>query len=312
MHPLFQMARIIAARGWKRLRQHGRLWSTLSLAGVLAACSALQLGYNQAPTALYWWVDGYADLDDTQSTRVRQDIDRVLAWHRRNELPAYADRLQQWQALALQDITGAQVCDQVEHLRAATERLMDRGHEPLTHLALSLSPAQLQHLERHQTKRNASFEKDFLRGSPAQRLQRRLDRTVDRYETLYGSLTQRQVQQVRQSLEGSPFDAGRSLSDRRARQAELMGLIRQLQGSLPQRLAPDSPVPPAAAQTLRDWLQRGLLASPSASNERAGWIRHGCEGFAQLHNSTSATQRQNARQLLAKYEKDLRTLAGQD
>jgi hypothetical protein len=299
------MGQIIAAR----LRRFGLL---LGAALLVAGCSALQLGYNQAPSLVYWWVDGYADLDDRQSARLRADIDRLLAWHRQRELPAYADRLRQWQGLALRDLSGEQVCAQAEHLRTATERLMDQGHEPLAHLALTLAPAQLQHLERHQAKSNQSFEKDFLRGTPAQRLERRLDRTVDRYETLYGRLTPAQRQQVRASLEASPFDASRTLDERRTRQAELVELIRQLQGPPGPRLANDSPAPPAAAQALRAWLQRGLFASPSASGERAGWVRHGCEAFAALHNSTSPAQRQHAQRLLAKYESDLRTLAAQD
>jgi hypothetical protein len=189
---------------------------------------------------------------------------------------------------------------------------MDRGQEPLTHLALTLSPAQLQHLKRHQDKSNQGFEKDFLRGASAQRMERRLSRTVDRYETLYGDLTPTQVQLVRQNLQNSPFDASRTLADRRERQADLIELIRQLQGTRTPRLANESPAPPAATQAVRNWLQRGLLASPTASGERAGWIRHGCEAFATLHNSTSAAQRQHAQQLLAKYESDLRALAAQD
>lgn len=305
MHPLFRMAQIIAARLY-------RFGLPLGAAMLLAACSALQLGYNQAPSLIYWWVDGHADLDDRQSTRLRQDIDRLLAWHRQQELPAYAERLQQWQTLALQDLSGAQVCAQAEHLRHATERLMEQGHEALAHLALTLSPAQLQHLERHQAKGNQGFEKDFLRGTPAQRLQRRLDRTVDRYQTLYGRLTPDQVQRVRLSLESSPFDASRTLADRRERQAELRTLIRQLQGPPGPRLGHDSPAPAAAAQALRAWMQRGLFPSPTDTGERAGWVRHGCEAFADLHNSTSPAQRQHAQRLLARYESDLRALAAQD
>lgn len=305
LRPWFRMTQIIAAR-WRRL---GLL---LGAALLVAGCSALQLGYNQAPSLVYWWVDGYADLDDRQSTRLRADIDRVLAWHRQNELPAYADRLREWQALSLQDLSGPQACAQAEHLRSAIARLMDRSHEPMAHLALTLTSSQLEHMARHQVKSNQGFEKDFLRGTAAQRLERRLDRTVDRYETLYGELTPAQVQQVRASLEASPFDAARTLAERRTRQGELLELIRQLQGPAGPRLANDSPAPPAATQALRAWLQRGLFASPSAQDERAGWVRHGCEAFAALHNSTTAAQRQHAQRLLAKYESDLRTLAAQD
>lgn len=312
MRPMFPMAQIIVARLWCFVRHRLRMVALLGLSAVLAACSALQLGYNQAPSLVFWWVDGYADLDDAQSARVRQDIDRILAWHRQTELPAYAGRLRQWQAMAGQDITGEQVCAQAEHLRTAAQRVMDRSHEPLAQLALTLSPAQLQHMERHQTKSHQSFEKDFIRGTPAQRMERRLTRAVDRYETLYGDLTTAQVQLVRRNLESSPFDAARSLADRRVRQAELLELIRQWQATPGQRWTSGPPLPATAPQAVRGWLQRGLFPSPAAGTERASWIRHGCDAFANLHNSTTPEQRQHAQALLAKYASDLSALAGQD
>ena len=305
MHPVFRMAQIIAARFWR----------TLALAGTvlaLAGCSALQLGYNQAPSLIYWWVDGYADLDDVQSARVRQDIDRWLAWHRQTELPVYAERLRQWRALAASDLSAEQVCAQTEVLRSAAGRLIERGHEPLARLALSLSPAQLQHMERHQTKGNEGFEKDFLRGNAEQRLERRVERAVDRYETLYGELSNAQVALVRKSLLDSPFDPARTLADRRARQAELLGLIRQLQAGPAGRTTGDGPAPRAAAQALQAWLQRGLFALPAAGGDAAGWVRHGCQAFALLHNSTSPAQRQHAQREIRRYEDDLRALVSAD
>ncbi len=294
MHPMFRMAQIIAARLWRPL-------ALAATALLLAACSALQLGYNQAPSLIYWWVDGYADLDDAQSTRLRQDIDRFLAWHRQTELPAYAQRLQQWRAMAANDLSAEEVCAQTEAVRQAGLRLIERGHEPLARLALTLSATQLQHLERHQAKGNQSFEKDFLRGSAEERLERRLDRALDRYEDLYGALTPSQVERVRQSLRASPFDPARALADRKARQTDLRGLLRQWQ-------AAGTP-PEAAALALQGWLQRNLFASPTAGTEAAAWVRHGCQSFAELHNSTSAEQRRHAQAELQRYESDLRALA---
>ncbi len=305
MHPVFRMAQIIAARLWRPL-------ALAAAALLLAGCSALRLGYQQAPSLIYWWVDGYADLDDAQSARLRQDIDRFLAWHRQTELPTYAERLRQWRALATADLSAEQMCAQTEVLRSAATRLIERGHEPLARLALSLTPAQLQHMEHHQAKSNEGFEKDFLRGSAEQRLERRLERALDRYETLYGALSNAQVALVRQSLRDAPFDPARTLADRRARQAELLGLIRQLQAAQAGRTVGDGPAPRAAAQALQAWLQRGLFAAPSAGGEAAGWVRHGCQAFATLHNSTSAAQRQHAQQEIRRYEDDLRALAAQD
>lgn len=302
------MAQIIAARCWRAL-------ALAAAALLLAGCSALQLGYNQAPSLIYWWVDGYADLDDAQSTRVRQDIDRFLAWHRQTELPAYAERLRQWRALAAGDLSADQVCAQTEVLRSAADRLIERGHEPLARLALSITPAQLLHMERHQAKGNEGFEKDFLRGNAQQRLERRLERAVDRYETLYGSLSKAQVALVRQGLLDSPFDPERALAERRARQAELLKLIRQSQATPAAgagRQTIDAPAPRAAADALRAWLQRGLFTSPTAGGDAAGWVRHGCQAFAALHNSTSPAQRQHAQQEIRRYEDDLRALVSAD
>lgn len=301
MHPVFRMAQIIAAR-------LGRPLAIAALGLVLAACSALQLGYNQAPSLLYWWIDGYADLNETQSTRLRQDIDRFLVWHRRDELPGYAERLRQWRTLAAQDLTGEQVCAQADALRQVTGRLMDRGAEPLARLALSLSPAQLDHLERHQAKSNEGFEKDFLRGNAVQRLENRLERALDRYETLYGPLSAAQQTRVRQSLASSPFDPARSLATRRERQAELLTLIRQWQAG-PARSSTDGAAPREVSAALQGWLQRGLFPSPAAATDAAAWVRHGCQAFADLHNSTSPAQRRHAQEVLQGYEDDLRALS---
>ena len=42
---------------------------------VLVGCSALRLAYNQAPSLGYWWIDGYADLNDAQTSVLRRDIE---------------------------------------------------------------------------------------------------------------------------------------------------------------------------------------------------------------------------------------------
>lgn len=307
------MAQIIAAPFWGRPVR--ALFLACALALGLAGCSMLRVAYQQAPTALYWWVDGYADLDDAQSTQVRQDIDRFMAWHRRSELPALISLLQQWQAMTQRDTSAEQSCAQYDAVRAALVRFVDRGHEPLARLLLQLSPDQLQHLQTHQIKANQSFERDFLRGSTEDRLERRLDRLTGHYETLYGSLSPQQLSLVREGLKASPFDAARTLGERRTRQSELLVLIRQQQGLHPGGLAPRSPVPRDTADAVRGWLLRGLPTLGTDSTQPgapAPWLRQGCAAYAALHNSTSTEQRAHAVQVLKGYETDLRSLAGQD
>jgi hypothetical protein len=281
-----------------------RLGLALALLGalLLGACSTTRLAYNQAHTLLYWWLDGYMDFSAEQSTQARQDIDAFLAWHRSTELPTYARQLQQWQALAEQDISPAQACAQFELVRAAVQRASERGLEPLTRLAQQLSRPQVAHLQRHHDKGNAAFEKKFLRGSPEARLKRRVEQSISRSEMLYGRLSPAQREQVRNGLQQSPWDPQKALHERLRRQSELLQTIQTLQNS------PDD----TALDTSRNHLNR-ILQTPTAgynANSQA-LVQHGCAQFAALHNSTSAEQRANAVRVLKGYEDDLRALAAQ-
>ncbi|MDP2416159.1 MAG: DUF6279 family lipoprotein [Hydrogenophaga sp.] len=268
----------------------------------LSACSTTRLAYNQAPNLLYWWLDGYMDFTSEQSPQARQDIDTFLAWHRSNELTTYARQLQEWQAMATQDMSATQACAQFEAVRAAVQRASERGLEPLTRLGQQLNPAQVAHLQRHHDKRNDSFEKEYLRGSPEERLNRRVDQAVSRSETLYGRLSPAQRELVRKGLQQSPWDPQTALRERLRRQSELLQTLQTLQNSSNVN----------ALNASRSHLTR-VLQTPTAgynANSQA-LVQHGCAQFAALHNTTTAEQRANAVRVLKGYEDDMRALAAQ-
>lgn len=273
----------------------------LALAALLAACTAARFAYNQAPQFSYWWLDSHFDFDDTQSEQVRGDIETFFAWHRREELPAVADLLRQWQAMAARDLTAAEVCAQFDTVRARLTLTGERLIDPFARLAPRLDPAQLEHLQRRQARSNEEFERDFLRGSPEQRLQRRLDQAVSRSEMFYGSLSEAQRALVRRWLAESPWDAQRTQAERQRRQADLLQTLRRIQAE-----------PAQARPALQAHLQR-LQHSPTPgyqAHSDAG-VRHGCAQFAALHNSTTPEQRQRAVRELQSYERDMEVLSAQ-
>ena len=61
---------------------------------VLAACSSLRLGYNNADTLLMYAADSYLDLDSEQDAFARERVRALLAWHRRTQLREYARLLE--------------------------------------------------------------------------------------------------------------------------------------------------------------------------------------------------------------------------
>ena len=297
-----------------------RLWLALALVATLftlGACSTTRLAYNQAPNLLYWWLDGYMDFNDTQSGQARQDIDTFLAWHRSAELPTYARQLQQWQTLATQDMTPAQACAQFDTVRAAVQRASERGLEPLTRMALRLTPEQQAHLQRHQTKSNESFEKDFVRGSPEQRLSQRQDKAVGRYDMLYGRLSPAQRDLLLTSLQQSPWDAQRTQQERLRRQADLRQTLQAMQRSAGEGEVNgagngNGSVAAAALEASRSYLARVMNSpTPGYSAYSQTQVQHGCTEFAALHNTTTPEQRANAVRVLKGYEDDLRALVAQ-
>ena len=272
--------------------------AVLLTALLLGACSTLRLAYSQAPTLGYWWIDSFVDLSDSQSVRLRRDIDGFFAWHAREELPVYADRLRQWQTLATKDSNPDLACSQFTVLQQAYLRAIDHSVEPLARLAVSLTPAQLDHLQRHQAKSNRTFEDEWLHVSLAERRERLLNKAEDRYESLYGDLNRAQIEALRSRVQRSSFDPQRVQAERVRRQTDLLSTLKAAKAD-----------PAQAPKILRGWHER-VMSSPTpgfpAYSQQL--IREGCEQFAALHNSTSAEQRLHAVGVLKGYESDLRSI----
>jgi hypothetical protein len=273
----------------------------LAVAAALVACTTARFAYNQAPHLSHWWLDNHFDFSDAQSVQVRDGIDGFFSWHRREELPAYAGLLRQWQAMALRDVTADEVCAQFEAIRDRLWVAGERVIGPFARIAPQLSAAQLDNLQSRQARSNREFERDFLRGTREQRLQRRLDNAVERSERFYGPLGEDQRALLRQWLERSPWDAQRTQAERLRRQADLLQALQAAQRD------------PAQAEAALRAHAEGLLRSPApgyrAHSEAA--IRHGCAQFAALHNSTTPTQRGQLVRALQDYESDFAVLSAQ-
>ncbi len=279
-------------------RRVARTGAWIVLAVMLSSCAATRWAYNQAPNLSYWWIHNQVDLDDAQSVLARNELDRFFQWHRQNELPAYSDLLRQWQALAPGELTPDQVCAQFAEVRRRLEHAADQTVAPLARLALKLSPAQLASLQRHQERGNEDFEKNFLRGSPEQRLKKRLDAAVGRIERIYGTLDNAQRQRLLELLRASPFDPQRTQAERLRRQADLLQTVRDAQAA------------PTRAEALVRAHHARIARSPTPGYDAYSreLQRQTCTLFAALHNTTTSGQRANAVRVFSSYENDFQVL----
>ena len=274
---------------------------------LLGGCSAVRIGYNQAPTLAWWWIDGYLDFDTEQAPRVKESLNQWFAWNRTTQLPDLANLLAAAQVQVLQPATPAQICHWSDELRARLAAAVAEGVPLAADLLPGLRPEQLAHLERRLQKSNREFEQDFLQQDADERLQASVKRTVDRAETLYGRLDERQRQLVTAGLATSPFDAGQWFAERKAVQAEMLQTLARLTAGGAQRADRESNL--AGLQALAARVQR---APPGPyRNYQQRLTEYNCAFIAQLHNSTTPAQRQVARGKLKGWEDDLRALAAQ-
>jgi hypothetical protein len=279
--------------------RRGRIIAAALLALALGACSMLRLGYNQGPELLYWWLDGYADFDATQSVRVRDALADTFAWHRREQLPGIAEQLAQLQRDVQQPTDAAAVCRWHDAVRERMDAAYTRVLPSALALAATLSPAQMRHIERQQAKKLAEFRDEHLQRDGEKRRAGQLKRTVERIETLYGRLDAAQREQVARALADSPYDAEAWLAERSARQQLVLRTIERLAAG---RL--DAAGARAALQPLAD--ATAVRADYREAQRRI--TLHNCRWLAELHNGTSPAQRQAAVERLRGWERDLRAL----
>ena len=274
---------------------------------LLGGCSAVRIGYNQAPTLAWWWFDGYMDFDAEQSPKVKDALNQWFAWHRATQLPDYANLLAAAQVQVLQPATPQQVCRWSDDVRLRLAAAFAQGIPLAVDLLPGLKPEQLAHLERRYRKSNRDFEEAFLQQDSNDRLDAAVKRTIDRAEMLYGRLDERQRQLVAAGVAASPFDAEVWFAERQAVQGETLQTLSRLSAGGPARADRESNL--AGLQALAARVQRATPGPYRSYQQRL--TEYNCAFIAQLHNSTTPAQRQTARNKLKGWEEDLRALAAQ-
>jgi hypothetical protein len=279
-----------------------RLTCLIIAATLLTGCSAIKLAYNQAPDLTYWWLDGYFDFNEQQTPKVRDELTRLFAWHRSQELPKTADFLAQMAAQMPAEISAEQACKAYTQSLTLIHSITSQALPAFAELALTITPDQIAHLKRKYAKNAAAFSRDYINGSVANREAKRLKQAIDRSEMIYGRLEEPQIAAIKQALANSSFDAVYTLKERQRRQQELIDSLTQL--------AAIKASVQTSQQALSAYIQR-YWDSPEpvyrAYVQRL--TQEACISFASVHATTTPAQRAKAVKVLKGYEQDLRVLA---
>ena len=286
---------------WVRIIRNSLMGACL--ATLLLGCSATRLAYNNAQELTWWWLTDYLEFSSAQRPAMRQALAQVHGWHRRQQLPGYADMLERWQGLMPGALSAAQVCglidevvDKLQDLSAA----VDAPEPAALQVLASLAPAQLAELERRLAKSNREYREKYLELTPKALAAERLKQGLSRAETLYGRLHEEQKRALQDALARSPWDVQASYERRLRRQQALLQSLRALQGASPDLVR----------ARMKDWVGLGIEGADAADREASrAFRRAACPVLADLHNSTTTAQRARAVETLQRYAADLRALA---
>lgn len=274
-----------------------------ALVVALPGCSLIKLGYGQASSLAYRWLDRYVDFDNEQSLKVRAALDDALAWHRRSQLPDYVQLLARAEAEIAGDATPERMCAWAGEIRARFEPLVQYLAPTIADVALTLSPAQLAHIEKRFAETNEEYRDEHLQKSPQRRHKAEMKREVERAEMLYGHLEPAQRELVVHSVGSSPYNAEIAYAERKERQQDVLSLVRRLRDANAGR--------EEAIGQVRAYLSV-VDHSPRDSYRRYAdrLTAHRCALASALQNSASAAQRREAAKRLAGYRADFRALMG--
>ena len=218
------------------MRQALRIAILLLAALAFAACSSAtftRLAYNNAALAysnlgpmLTWIVDDYVDLDGSREDWVRVRIDRVLAWHRTEELPRYRTLLETMLAKSARAFEPGDIASHQGELRAAYHRLVALVIPDTAEFISTLEAAEVEQMERKFAEDNRRFVRESVKGTPEERLERRVRRLLGHLESWVGKLTAEQKALVVSRYPELRDVSEELLGERRFRQSELLALIR--------------------------------------------------------------------------------------
>jgi hypothetical protein len=279
-----------------------RIFLVAALALAAAACTRLaymnaSLAYRQAPHLVAWTVESYVDLSDEQKDRLEARLDRALAWHRSQELPAYGRFLESVAERSDRAFTDEEVASAWADVRADYHRVVEHLLPDAADLLASLDERQLAGLQRRFDEANRKFLRESTRGTPEERRADAAKRTIGHLREWIGPLDERQAAIVQAWARSTDPLVEERLADRRYRQAQAIALARTHE-----------------RQRIVEGLHRILVdtdAWRSASlREKLAAREHATlHMIAVLSGTLSPAQRERLRRRIHGYEQDITRLA---
>jgi hypothetical protein len=261
---------------------------TFILLCLIASCSLVKTFYNNAPEATHWWLDDYFNFTQAQSAILKPALYELHDWHRKTQLPAYVNLMQQIQNdLSQEAISAETVCSTIKTMQDYLQSIQVEAIPIILEIAPTLNEKQLVYFEKKLHKRAQKWQSEWLQETPEAQIAARLEKIVDYSERLYGNLNTSQKAMLKQKLLTSDFKPEVSFKDVLRRNEDMLHTFKTL--------ASDKLHASQQQQLLRQAIKR-LYSSPNKYHQRYAEDakKRSCEILAELHATTDNQQKQHA------------------
>ncbi|MDB5808753.1 MAG: hypothetical protein JWN94_875 [Betaproteobacteria bacterium] len=198
----------------------------LVVAATLAGCTGLRLGYQQADIILAWRANSYFDLDRDQRRDFSARLDRLLAWHRTEQLPEYATFLTTAIDKAEHGLKVDDVAWFAEGFRSRYRIVANRGAADAADLLATLRTEQIVSLQKQFVTDNRKFAEEHELDAGIEKQKRaRLKRMLKQIDEWAGNLSDHQEKKIAALLAPIPLIEHLRHQDRMRRQREFIELL---------------------------------------------------------------------------------------
>jgi hypothetical protein len=192
----------------------------------LSGCSMVRFAYNNADLYLRYQLGKYLDVQGAQREEVDRHIAAFLAWHRANALPQYIRLVNEASARFARGLSQEDLVWGYDSVQAQVLQAVRAAAGEIADLLDRLTPEQIAYMERRFAEDNRKYVRENVAGGMEERRRKRVRRNVERLEEWFGTLSEGQIERVRQYAERAPFPEAMRDRERRRLQADFLAIVR--------------------------------------------------------------------------------------
>ena len=271
---------------------------------LVSSCSSIQLAYNQVDFLLKWWIDDYVNLTSEQELLYDQSIPLIIKKHRQEELPKALQQLRKLKAKLDQPLQIDDGVNIVKEIKSFSRISINLLQDDAVTLGLSLQPKQFSYLENTFAKSNKKFQNDFLQGSSEDRLEKRVEKIIERTESFSGNLSKSQKTQIKEIAREYLLDMEVVYQTRLYKQQLIMKTLK--------KIAQEQPTPLQAKMMINQLFNEIELGStPEQKEFEKKRDLHSGIVLAKITELFDEKQRKKTQAKMRSWEQDLQVLIQQ-